>query len=473
MQTFIHASLCARRSRCAYVGLAAGILLLVVLGAAPAAMGRGTDDPARVIFDFAATPSWTHEYHGPGNVPDFAFDVVLASSSVAYVCGDTGSDAASDATLMKYVDGAPAWSTPRVYNSPENSYDAVYSLVLAPDKQSVYAAGATARTATLNDVLVVKWKSNGTRQWARRWDSSGGVDRPAGIDVDRNGNVYVAAVSMTASGYDWSLVSWKSSGAFRWAKRLNLPSGTFGIPRDIAVDGSNVYVTGFTQDGMMSNPRMRTVRYTTAGAIKWNRAYNATEGASANALALRPGGGVYVAGQRISSVTGGDGLVVSYTKSGTRDVFAVDTGPGGFTHQAYNDLAVMSNGMIVAVGMSQTAANQDCHQVAYTSDGTIAATATFPGAWNDEWVAVAADDFGGFYVTGTYHVAAGKTAIAVARGSVLNGGGGFTSLWQPALATQENRANAIAVYGTTAVVVGQCSTNAAYGTDQIVLGYVW
>ncbi|MEZ5126744.1 MAG: hypothetical protein R2826_10980 [Thermoleophilia bacterium] len=90
---------------------------------------------------------------------------------------------------------------------------------------------------------------------------------------------------------------WKSSGAFRWAKQLNLPSGTFGIPRDIAVDGSNVYVTGFTQDGMMSNPRMRTVRYTTAGAIKWNRAYNATEGASANALALRPGGGVYVAGR--------------------------------------------------------------------------------------------------------------------------------------------------------------------------------
>ncbi|MEZ5126743.1 MAG: hypothetical protein R2826_10975 [Thermoleophilia bacterium] len=74
---------------------------------------------------------------------------------MAYVCGDTGSDAASDATLMKYVDGAPAWSAARLQQS-ENSYDAVYSLVLAPDKQSVYAAGATARTATLNDVLVVK-----------------------------------------------------------------------------------------------------------------------------------------------------------------------------------------------------------------------------------------------------------------------------------------------------------------------------
>ncbi|MEZ5126742.1 MAG: hypothetical protein R2826_10970 [Thermoleophilia bacterium] len=72
-----------------------------------------------------------------------------------------------------------------------------------------------------------------------------------------------------------------------------------------------------------------------------------------------------------------------------------------------------------------------------------------------------------------YHVAAdGQLHHAVARGSVL---GGRWRLHQSLAAGTRHGQNrpAIAVSGTTAVVVGQCSTSVAWGTGQIVLGYTY
>jgi hypothetical protein len=125
------------------------------------------------------------------------------------------------------------------------------------------------------------------------------------------------------------------------------------------------------------------------------------------------------------------------------------------------------------VGSSTAGGNEDLHAATYTVDGTIAGQATLPGAWEDEFVAVAADAFGGYYATGVYHTAVNKTAIFTARGSVLTGGGGFMSLWAPAFVSDDNEPNAIAVRGTTAVVVGEASEGAAQGVDQVVLGYVY
>ena len=164
---------------------------------------------------------------------------------------------------------------------------------------------------------------------------------------------------------------------------------------------------------------------------------------------------------------------MNYSPSGARDVFALDTGPGGASDQRFNDLAVTSTGQVVAVGSSTAGANEDCHLATYTTAGTIIGKVTFPGAWRDELVAVAADTFGGFYATGTVHTAVDKTAVFTARGSVLTGGGGWWSVWAPAFVSENNEASAVAVQGSTACVVGAFREGAAQGIDQLVLGYVY
>ena len=86
---------------------------------------------------------------------------------------------------------------------------------------------------------------------------------------------------------------------------------------------------------------------------------------------------------------------------------------------------------------------------------------------------MATDAFGGYYATGRLTVAANDVKVFTGRGSVLAGGGGFTSLWGPATASSGNYPIAIAVRDTTAVVVGACDNGPPTGRDQFVLGYLW
>ena len=218
-----------------------------------------------------------------------------------------------------------------------------------------------------------------------------------------------------------------------------------------------------------------TVRYSAAGKALWKKVYQGPAGLGAVTLAAaaRPGGGVYVCGMSSSAATGADGFVMSYTPSGARDVFALDTGPGGASDQIFDDLAVTSTGQVVAAGSSTAVGNQDCRVVSYSTAGTIAGQLTVPGAWEDEFVAVAADGFGGFYVTGRYHTAFNRTAIFTARGSVLTGGGGWWSVWTPVFVSDDNEPSAIAVRGSTACVVGESSDGPPQGIDQVVLGFVY
>jgi len=218
-----------------------------------------------------------------------------------------------------------------------------------------------------------------------------------------------------------------------------------------------------------------TVKYSPSGVTLWKKTYTGPAGLGALvwAAVARPGGGVYVCGSTNSAGTGADGLVMSYTASGARDVFALGTGPGGATSQSFKDLTVTSTSQVVAVGSSTAGGNEDLHAATYTVDGTIAGQVTLPGAWEDEFVAVASDAFGGFYATGRYHTAVNKTAVFTARGSVLTGGGGWWSLWQPAFVSEDNEPNAIAVRGSTAIVVGEARQGLLEGVDQVVLGYIY
>lgn len=456
------------------VAVTAGVLLLFALGAAGPAGADGAKDPQRIIFDLSATPSWTKTFHGLGAAFDAAEDVVMTKGGVTYVAGTIGNAAGADASLTKLVNGVSAWPAPKTYDSPYHSVDTATKVALGPGG-TVYTAGRSIGANGMFDILVVKWSSSGAVKWAKRYDGpSHSQDIASAMVVDSAGNVTVGGYSLGATGADWVVVSWSSTGAKRWTSRYSASSPHEIVPMDMVVAGDrSVYASGIS--AIPPAVSAMTVKYSPSGVKLWKKAYQGPAGLGALAwgAVARPGGGVYVCGSAISGGTGADGLVMGYTAGGVRDVFALDTGPGGATSQSFVDLAVTSTGKVVAVGSSTAGGNEDLHAATYTVDGTIAGQATLPGAWDDEFTAVAADAFGGYYATGSYHTAVNKTAIFTARGSVLTGGGGFWSLWAPAFVSDDNEPNAIAVRGTTAVVVGEASEGAAQGVDQVVLGYVY
>jgi hypothetical protein len=452
------------------------VLLLYALGAGAPAGAAGAERHSAMIWDPAAQPSWILEFAGPGSSYDVAEDVAITADGITYVAGTLGGNAGGvDASLMKVVGGAPAWPLPRTYNSPYNDVDAASFVAVGPGN-TIYTAGYSVGSNGKSDLLVVRWSTTGTVKWAKRYDGPAHNDEwPTGMGVDAAGNVTVCGLAADATSTDWVVVSWSKSGVRRWTSFVDAAEGGTLAPRGMTVaPDSSVYVTG-----MSNSPAglfMRTIRYASSGAQVWSKTYSgpAAAGAYGTAVVNAPQGGVYVCGTTWNAATCYDGLVVHYSRrNGTRDVFTPDAGAGDPTDQVFLALAVTSTGQVVAAGTAAPGGPADCHLAVYTVDGTIFLQNSWGYDWYDEFVDVGTDAFGGYYATGTIHTAVDATSAITMRGSVLTGGGGFSSLWSPGFVSAGTEARALAVSGTSLAVVGRCDEGGASGGDQVLLNYTY
>jgi hypothetical protein len=281
-------------------------------------------------------------------------------------------------------------------------------------------AGWSRNAAGASDILLVKWSSNGVFRWARRYNGPlHGDDAAVALGTDRNGNVTVAGYSQGAGGEDWVVISWSSAGTRRWVWRYGGNAGGADRPSDLVVDaGGRIYVTGwFTVPGVTR--KARTVKLSPAGRKLWSRATFGSGGLAAEAkgIALRPGGGVYVVGRTQAAATGWDPLVARYSSSGSATLLLDGGIPGD---EDLLDMAVTSNGTLAAVGSSIAGGNTQTFQLTYRSDGAVGLNIG-GGAFNDAFVAVAADSFGGYYPVGYQATAADRAQWDIWRLGAVTG----------------------------------------------------
>jgi hypothetical protein len=66
---------------------------------------------------------------------------------------------------------------------------------------NVYLAGQSPGNGTGNDIVAIKYDSNGNQLWVQRYDGPAhGDDIATGIVVDNQANVYVTGYSATTNG---------------------------------------------------------------------------------------------------------------------------------------------------------------------------------------------------------------------------------------------------------------------------------
>jgi len=298
-------------------------LSVVVTGAS---LGADSTDYATVKYDPSGGEVWTARYAGPGGM-DEAVAVEIDDDGNIYVTGPSqGASGSIEIATVKYDEaGTELWS--KRFTAGVGSIHAVRDLVLAPNGDAIVVASTgdeSDETGASYDYLILRYAPDSTLLWSTTYDGPDGIyDEAQAGAIDASGNIYVTGVSdANASGLDYATIKLTSAGALDWAVRHDGPAGVDDVAYSIAVDGSNVVVTGSSVDGSTDSD-FATICYDTAGAVVWTATYDGPSSKEdvAYDVSLGENGIAYVTG----SSWAGDGEVstgiatVRYSATGSVD----------------------------------------------------------------------------------------------------------------------------------------------------------
>ena len=251
---------------------------------------------------------------------------------------------ASNVVLVKYdASGTAQWArtvSAGLYASYFNAVACdqsgnVYAAGVQEGKSCEYGTGVTATAATgeyvLSNVVLVKYDSSGTAQWARTVSAGSGSSIFNAVACDQSGNVYAAGCQYKTGSCEYGpgvsatgvygdenvvLVKYDSSGTAQWARTVSAGSGS-SIFNAVACDqsgnvyaageqwgnGSYEYGTGVSATGPGGGAYgvkdVVLVKYDASGTAQWERTVSAgASNSSFNAIACDQSGNVYAAGEQ-------------------------------------------------------------------------------------------------------------------------------------------------------------------------------
>jgi uncharacterized delta-60 repeat protein len=262
-------------------------------------------DFATVKYNSSGQQQWVARYDGTSGGYDEARSIGLDSAGNIYVAGaSTGTGTGLDIVLVKYnTQGNQQWV--QRYNG-SNALDDIASSLAIDSQDNIYVAG-TAGTTTNADFVLLKYSTDGTRQWVRRTNGPGtGRDEAYALALDGFGNAYCAGLATTATGYDYATLKTLPDGTAQWGAFSGFPGNE--QVAGLAVDyGGNVYVTGTVSNNFV------TLKYSPAGGSLWTAVYDNGGVDQATAICLDASGNVLVAGSS-AGTDAGDFVVVKYSQ---------------------------------------------------------------------------------------------------------------------------------------------------------------
>jgi len=239
---------------------------------------------------------WTRQF-STGSKGDAFLDIAHGPGDVYYCTGIArATEEASTLVVVKYKsDGTKLWS--RFYLSPAKKGSAGARVAVDSDGNVIVAGTvgvAPPASWTGRDVVVLKYSPDGVRKWVVRWDGAAQRDDyAADLALDSSGAAYVGGGTRGAgTGQDYLALAVTPAGGVRWAWTYDGP-GVRDYATGVAVDGGgNCYVTGSSQ-GKGGSTAPATAKLSRRGAQVWlKRPQYGDEGHSAaTALAYRRLGG--------------------------------------------------------------------------------------------------------------------------------------------------------------------------------------
>ncbi len=366
-------------------------------------------DFATIKYSGMGIGLWTNRHGGVANGDDRATTVVVNSAGNVVVGGlsTVGFNSFDYATVAYSRGGTPVWTNR--YNGPGNSQDSVTAMA-ADGSGNVIVTGYSVGAGGYRDFATIKYSAAGVALWTNRYRGPlNGSDQASAVAVDAIGNVFVTGASSGSGGTDYATIAYSSDGTPLWTNRYDDPVASDDRPLAVAADGNGrIFVTGESVAPYAYKDYV-TIAYSVAGDALWTNRYNGLGNGndSASSLAVDKDGNVIVTGYSADDYTGsrGDYVTIKYSGSGTAMWTNHYHGPGGaYGNDAPTAVAVDEIGNIFVTGSSVNASGRwDCTTVAFKSDGTTWWTNRYNGETNGDASAysVAVDAEGNIFVAGS------------------------------------------------------------------------
>ena len=207
------------------------------------------------------------------------------------------------------------------------------------DKQgNIYSLSSTQVVSTGFDITLTKYNQSGVLQWAKHFnDSLYGIETPTALAVDDSGNVYAGGTKETVEGYDMILLKYKTDGSRQWAIIYNDDPANYHTPIDIKINKLGyIFVRdwGFSED---------LYKFNAAGTMIWKKFTPAFPGVNTYAYYLDyikcdRAGNIFIAAEKYDT----DSLkVCKYSDAGVILSSGIYKAPAGWKPH-YQNIAIDS-----------------------------------------------------------------------------------------------------------------------------------
>lgn len=310
------------------------------------------------------------------------------------------------------LNGAPLWTF--LWNDSLDRDDMVRDLHIDANGDIVLCATTEevfGNPAVFNNISTLKLDANGNLLWRRTWNGTlNNDDEPNAIWTDAANNVYVAGYATNAgnNAQDMVLLKYDTNGNFQWSQAVNRNNG-FGSHVDIASQvmvnaAGNIIMAGITESpGSNFGEDFSVYAYNPNGGLQWQYHYNNQNEEEVLDMDIDAQGRVHVLG-RISSNSGNGQVLLRIDGSGALDWASINVttaiGPP-FPHA----LALSPDGNTMTTGMMGDQLLRDAYVHAVDSNGVALWTYryTSTNSFNEEEghdVAVGGNR--AIYMTGLY-----------------------------------------------------------------------
>jgi len=349
-----------------------------------------------VKYDPSGTFLFEKNFTSSGTRSDRPYDLVIDSNDRIYIAGRYSIGLDYEGVVVAYnSSGNIQWTSNINNNLGDDRFSDLHLM-----GNDLYAVGRNFN-ATNDDLLIRKINTaNGTTVWDKSYDSAED-DRPEAITGDAT-QIWIAARSRVASQTYFNMRTLKLAASDGTIEE-NI---TYGIndarPRDIIMQGQDVYVGGYHQIGQQRD--LVLIKYNSAGTQQWLKSFAGTGDHTdeISALAISNDSKLLAIGRGANGANQEDAMLIKYDLAGNLEFNEFYTGIGD-NRDVINDMTVDRQDNIIQVGYTYEKDRRKNFMVVKTdANGNFMWMDTIgtDGNERDEAVAVTTDPANNIYVTG-------------------------------------------------------------------------